>query len=71
MFIFVCQARKKVREHSGIPGDACQDCCCTYCCMPCTTCQIFRHLGIGGGASYPTKYELCSPTGENKPALLG
>ena len=70
-FIFVCQARKKVREHGGIQGDACQDCCCTYWCMCCTSAQIFRHLGIGGGAAYPTKYELCTPTGENKPTLLG
>ena len=69
--VFVCRARAKVRQHSGIPGDDCQDCCCSFFCLSCTSCQIFRHLGIGNGPNYPTKYELCSATGENKATLLG
>ena len=66
--------RQRIRYHGQIPPHTpcgpCEDCCCAFCCTPCTSAQIFRQLRIGGNPSYETKYSLCSETGEVNPALL-
>jgi hypothetical protein len=48
MFILVCQLRTMTRQiysiNSGCDDNTLCDCCCAYWCMPCTICQLWRHV---------------------------
>ena len=47
MFVLVCQIRQTTRRIYGIQSSSCgecEDCCCAYWCMPCTICQLWRHV---------------------------
>lgn len=58
----VCTVRSAVRARDAISTGGCgssEDCCVSFWCNPCTQCQIFSHLGLGGD-----KYTIFSETGE-------
>ncbi|KAG2454282.1 hypothetical protein HYH02_001313 [Chlamydomonas schloesseri] len=42
------QARGHLRMKYNIPGSACNDCCLTCWCSPCTMCQEYRECHIRG-----------------------
>jgi len=58
--LITCSVRKAIRKRDAIPAsccaDYCDDCFCTWCCLPCMQCQILQHEGVTG-----SKYSLCSP----------
>lgn len=38
--------RGKIREKDGIDGSPMGDCCSTFCCLACSTCQMQNHVGV-------------------------
>jgi hypothetical protein len=45
-FLTVCQVRAAIRKRDAIAPKNCadyEDCCFSFFCLPCTTCQILRH----------------------------
>lgn len=38
-FVLSCLKRGEIRNRFGIPGDACQDCCCHFWCTACVLTQ--------------------------------
>ena len=63
VFAIVCTVRGAIRKRDGIKAScgACEDCCCAWCCNPCTQCQLLRHeKEVTGGDS---GYSLCDATG--------
>jgi len=58
----VAKLRAAIRKRDNISEThcrGCEDCCCSYWCLPFTMCQLMRHEGLKYG-----KYRLCAPTGE-------
>ena len=39
-----CLTRERIRDKYNIPGDGCEDCVCTYCCLPCVICQMHNQV---------------------------
>jgi Cys-rich protein (TIGR01571 family) len=60
-FFITMRLRTYVRERYSIPGSCCEDCCCSYWCMPCTICQLHRHTA--DFKTYPAG--CCTDTGLN------
>ena len=42
LFIVACQARKKTRRYHQIHADDCNDCCCSWWCLPCVITQLYE-----------------------------
>jgi len=60
----VCTVRGAVRRRENIEPECCgdcEDCCCAFCCNPCTQCMLLRHEKLG--APGEPQYQICSPTG--------
>ena len=48
----ICQQRKRLRQHVGLPARDYEDILATILCTPCTLCQVIReanHLGLNPG----------------------
>ena len=65
--LIVMNVRAKIRAAHRIPKDkvcCCdEDCCCAWCCLPCTTCQMLRHVldTSQGSLEHPRmEYNVCS-----------
>ena len=61
VFLIVCSVRGAIRKRDGIPPQVCgeaEDCCCSFWCVLCTQCQLWRHEKVAC-----PDYSLCSPTG--------
>lgn len=43
-WISACLTRERVRDKYNIPGDGCEDCLCTFCCLQCTICQMHNQV---------------------------
>ena len=50
--------REKVREKDGIDGSIGDDCLTTFCCLPCSICQMTNHLGTNAFNNQPDNTEV-------------
>ena len=64
ILLILCRLRGKMRKRDRIPGNCCEDLCCSWCCFYCTLCQLMRHEGLAEG-----RYSILSPTGHGKKSL--
>lgn len=60
-FFFVFQARKAIRNSNNINGNVCWDILLSWCCMPCTVCQIFTQKNVRACSSDPNAIEYGTP----------
>jgi len=67
--LLICSVRAKIRLAYAIPVGCCgesEDCCVSWWCNPCSTCQILRHVlahAAGpGNNNLKASYEFCSET---------
>ena len=64
--LIVCMVRGAIRRREGIKPECCrelplcEDCCCAWCCNPCTQCMIMRHEKLGCVGH--NTYSICSHT---------
>jgi hypothetical protein len=60
----VCTVRAAVRRRDNIPSNCCgaaEDCCCAFCCNPCTQCMLLRHEKESSPIGNDD-YSVCHPT---------
>lgn len=60
-------AHAQVRLRDAIPGSTVRDCCVSFWCCCCSTCQLARHEGL----TYDNYGGVFSPTGEKMDAGMG
>jgi Cys-rich protein (TIGR01571 family) len=60
-FLFVFQARGRIREMYGIRGSGCGDCLSSFFCLSCSVCQMFKEKQVEMYPSNPQSIKYTTP----------